>query len=391
MKKRKRSLASTNTPAKFQNSVRSAVGEENLETYSETITHIADTFPLLLASFDRTGRCLFVNEGAKHLLNTRDVEPEKLTSLIEDCMGQRGSWLQALEDSLTTKKPLSFDLTRSGDNSLRIFATLKVHGVEREPGEREARLLAFDISHSHNSHVPHTASEFGVEHQIALVAHELRNPLSSVQSGLKILDGEPSEERAKFARASMRDQLHLVTRLINDLLDTSRIKSGQLRLSRTPIAAQSIVELALQICGERVSKSGVRVTVGISSAQKTVNADGQRLAQVVANLIDNALKFTPSGGAVTIEAQERESELEIRVSDSGIGLSQEAQASLFRPFAQVEEARALSPKGLGLGLFIAKSIVEAHGGRLEVASAGRHKGTVFSVFVPLEVEQVIGN
>jgi signal transduction histidine kinase len=131
--------------------------------------------------------------------------------------------------------------------------------------------------------------------------------------------------------------------------------------------------------------------VGISSAQKTVNADGQRLAQVVANLIDNALKFTPSGGAVTIEAQERESELEIRVSDSGIGLSQEAQASLFRPFAQVEEARALSPKGLGLGLFIAKSIVEAHGGRLEVASAGRHKGTVFSVFVPLEVEQVIGN
>jgi signal transduction histidine kinase len=136
--------------------------------------------------------------------------------------------------------------------------------------------------------------------------------------------------------------------------------------------------------GESIKAPGISLNISIPPENLPFEGDAHRLAQVVSNLLDNAVKFSPAGGTITAEAIYNESEVRLSVSDTGIGLTAEQQSALFRPFGQIEEGRQWSPRGLGLGLFIAKSIVEDHGGRIEVYSEGAQRGTSFSIILPLK-------
>jgi signal transduction histidine kinase len=220
-----------------------------------------------------------------------------------------------------------------------------------------------------------------------MVAHELRNPLSNVQTGLKILDMGPSEETSRSTRQLMRRQLEFLAGLVEDLLEATRSKARKWKLVRGRTDAYHIIHLALQLCGESIKAPGLSLNVSIPPENLPFEGDAHRLAQVISNLLDNAVKFTPAGGTIAVQATYGDDEVCICVSDTGVGLSEEQQKAIFRPFQQVEAVRSLSPRGLGLGLFIAKSIVEEHGGRIEVFSKGLHQGSLFSVTLPLKVSQ----
>lgn len=366
--------------------VEDAAGVSPRETFSETapysdgIARIVDTFPILLASFDCDGRCLCVNKGAELLFKSGEIGPIRLQSILEESMGSRDSWLRVVTEALSSEGFTSMELSfaSAGADPIRVF--LK---SQREGSDTSLQgVVALGVDRSLSSV---QRSEMVGEHHLAMVAHELRNPLSNALAGLKILDMEPAEETSRNTRQLMRRQLDHLAGLVDDLAEAARSKAGKRRLLRGRTDAHHVVHLALQLMGESITAPGVSLHISIPPENLSFDGDAHRLAQVVSNLLDNAVKFSPDGGAIFAEATYNESEIRISVRDSGIGLTAEQQSALFRPFVQIEEGRAWSPRGLGLGLFIAKSIVEEHGGRIEVYSEGLQRGSSFSIILPFKI------
>jgi len=354
--------------------------------YVEGVLRIVDSFPILLASFDRIGRCLFVNKGTSRLFKSADIEPLHVQSIFEESLGSRDSWARVVTDTLASRGTKTIELRPISEADDRILVFLKPQIDEDDPSKKF--LVAFGVDSS-RSNLQHSEA-FGEQH-LAMVAHELRNPLSNVQTGLKILDMGPSEETSRSTRQLMRRQLDFLAGLVEDLLEATRSKAKKWRLVRGRTDAYHVIHLALQLSGDSVKAPGISLNISIPQENHPFEGDAHRLAQVISNLLDNAVKFSPRGGTISVEATYTESEVCISVSDAGIGLTEEQQAALFRPFGQVEGMRSLSPHGLGLGLFIAKSIVEEHGGRIEVFSKGVHNGACFSVILPRRVRGASGS
>ncbi len=373
--------------ANYENrmAVGSAAGVVPLEASSETVPYaegiarIVDSFPILLASFDRVGQCLCVNKGAELLLKSGEIAPIRLQSILEESMGSRDSWLKVVTDALSSEGYASMEirLSSEGPDPIRVFLKSRTDG--KDTSSQSVVALGVDSSLS-SVQRPET---FG-EHHLAMVAHELRNPLSNALAGLKILEMEPAEETSRNTRQLMQRQLDHLAGLVDDLAEAARSKAGKRRLLRGRTDAHHVIHLALQLMGESIKAPGISLNISIPPENLPFEGDAHRLAQVVSNLLDNAVKFSPAGGTITAEAIYNESEVRLSVSDTGIGLTAEQQSALFRPFGQIEEGRQWSPRGLGLGLFIAKSIVEDHGGRIEVYSEGAQRGTSFSIILPLK-------
>ena len=222
------------------------------------------------------------------------------------------------------------------------------------------------------------------DRRLALVAHELRNPLSSIQASLKILEMKPSEELACKARSLMHRQLSHLSRLINDLVDTSRIRSGKLRLRISSVEIHDVINFALQICGEVITEAGLIVETSIPSDTPLIDGDADRLGQAAANLIQNAVKFSHEKGKISLLVTHDDAEIRLSVTDNGIGLTKQQLNTLFKPFVQVGSAQERSPNGLGLGLYITKSIIEEHGGRIEVYSPGLCQGATFVLILAIK-------
>jgi two-component system, chemotaxis family, sensor kinase Cph1 len=222
---------------------------------------------------------------------------------------------------------------------------------------------------------------------LATLAHELRNPLGPLSNGIhilkKIADAAPTDRRRELLDMMERQADQLV-RIVDDLLDISRISLGkiELRKERTDIA--TILRNALETCQLLMERKGHRVTLHVPSEALAMDGDRMRLGQVFVNLINNAAKFTAPGGRIEIEAEREGDVAVVRVRDNGAGLAPEDLPQVFRLFAQVSE-RAFSPEsGLGIGLALARSLIELHGGRIEAQSEGLGRGSEFSVRLPLD-------
>jgi len=220
---------------------------------------------------------------------------------------------------------------------------------------------------------------------VANVSHELKTPLTSIQGfSQAILDGTAdSSEKREHAAQVIFDEAARMHRMVLDLLDLARLDAG------TADITFSAVHLAplLNAIGERFApqsqKSDVRIEISVPLELPAVSADGDKLSQVFANLVDNALKVTPRGGSIQFRASNLKREIVVSVTDSGPGIPPQAQAHIFDRFYQADPARAGgATRGAGLGLAIAREIVEAHGGRISVRSRVG-EGTTFDVFLPL--------
>jgi PAS domain S-box-containing protein len=222
---------------------------------------------------------------------------------------------------------------------------------------------------------------------LATLAHELRNPLAPIRNGLHLLRVcAPGSEAAEQARAMMERQLGHLVRLVDDLLEVSRISSGKIELRREPVELAAALQSALETSRPAIEARRHRLEVSLPARPVVLHADFVRLAQVVANLLNNAAKYTDPGGCIALAARCEAGEALISVRDSGVGIAAEVLPRLFEMFTQVDRSRAQG--GLGIGLALARRLVEMHGGRLEARSDGPGQGAEFLVRLPLADAQV---
>jgi PAS domain S-box-containing protein len=220
---------------------------------------------------------------------------------------------------------------------------------------------------------------------LATLSHELRNPLGAIANAVAALDrrGAADEEPATRLRQIIHRQTRHLTRLVDDLLDVARATAGKIVLQRQPIdlseAAGSC--LALLRAGGRTREH--RITLRAESV--IVNADPTRLAQIITNMLDNAVKFTPAGGSIDVDVLREGHEAVFRVTDTGIGIDPAMLPRVFDLFAQAEQSMDRSAGGLGIGLTLSRRLVEMHGGTIAAVSDGRGRGAQFTVRLPVEI------
>jgi len=216
---------------------------------------------------------------------------------------------------------------------------------------------------------------------LATLAHELRNPLAPIANAVEVLNlSGAADGPAASSRAVIGRQVKLMARLIEDLLDASRITSGKLELRRSRVDLATVVDQALETSRPHVR--GHELSVALPAEPVWVDADPVRLAQVFANLVHNACKFTPPGGQVRLVAERDGARVRVRVRDNGVGIKPEHMPRLFEMFSQVGPALERTHGGLGIGLALSRALVEMHGGTIEAASDGAGAGAEFSVTLP---------
>ena len=220
---------------------------------------------------------------------------------------------------------------------------------------------------------------------IGMLSHELRNPLAPIRNSVYLLDhAEPGSDRARRARAVIERQVSHLTRLVDDLLDVTRIARGKIELRRTRVDLNEVVRRAAEDHVALLRERGVALEVRVAGAPAWVDGDATRLAQIAGNLLLNAAKFTPRGGSATMEVRAGdEGCAEIRVRDTGAGIEPALVGKVFEPFVQGERTLARTQGGLGLGLALVKGLSELHGGSVEARSDGPGAGAEFVVRLPL--------
>jgi PAS domain S-box-containing protein len=219
---------------------------------------------------------------------------------------------------------------------------------------------------------------------IATLAHELRNPLAPLRTGLEIIKRDPNGRAASQAREMMDRQLLHMVRLIEDLLDLSRISLGRLELRIEKITLQAVVDSALENSRPAIEAAKHQLSVRLPKQEIDFRGDLARLSQVLGNLLVNAAKYTPTGGKISLTAALEGAEIVIRVADTGIGIPESKLAEIFEMFSQLSSPLDRTQGGLGIGLALVRRLVQIHGGSVHAESAGLGKGSTFTVKIPRE-------
>ena len=219
---------------------------------------------------------------------------------------------------------------------------------------------------------------------LAMLSHELRSPLGTVLGWAELLRDNPldTEITAQAADVLMRSARSM-SRIIEDLLDLSRLATGKLRLDLRPIDVTQTIQAAVQDAAPGAASRSIDLVSRLDGRAGLVNGDAERLRQVVSNLVGNAIKFTPEGGRVEVRTERTPDHVRIQVIDSGRGMSADLLPVVFERFRQADPGSRRGHDGLGLGLAIVQSLVELHGGRVHAESEGGGKGATFTVTLPL--------
>jgi two-component system CheB/CheR fusion protein len=224
---------------------------------------------------------------------------------------------------------------------------------------------------------------------LALLSHELRNPLTPILNGIHILErASPGQDQARRALAMVARQARHLTRLVDDLLDITRISRGKVQLQRERVDLSELARRIVEDHRAQFTAAGISVEERIEPGELYVQGDRTRLEQVVGNLLNNAIKFTGAGGSavLSLNADARSGMAVLRVEDTGVGLRPEMLPLLFEPFVQDDRTLARSQGGLGLGLALVRSLVELHGGTVAAHSDGPGAGATFTVQLPMDMD-----
>jgi signal transduction histidine kinase len=222
---------------------------------------------------------------------------------------------------------------------------------------------------------------------ISVVSHELRTPLNSILGWIRIVKTKPSEEHIGRAFEVISRQSENQLQLIEDLLDTSRIISGKMRLEIKPLEIEKVIAEAVETVRPAAEAKSIYLLFEKSGAVKTLSGDRDRLQQVFWNLLSNAVKFTPKDGVIQIRLAEGKSNIKIAITDTGEGIEPEFLPLIFERFRQSDHSTSRRSGGLGLGLSLVRNIIELHGGSVSAASDGRGKGATFTIRLPIRETQ----
>lgn len=218
---------------------------------------------------------------------------------------------------------------------------------------------------------------------LAVLGHELRNPVMALGAGLHLLKRRADPNLTLQIHAQMDRQVSHLSRLVDDLLDISRIDQGKFSLRRETVALQSVLELAVEASRPQIDLGEHVLTLDVLAEPTWLDADPTRVAQVVSNLLNNAAKYTPKGGRITLSARNRGGFAEIEISDNGIGIPEDQRTKIFDLFTQVRTPDKRAHEGLGIGLALVKQLVEMHGGTIALLSSELNHGSRFQVRLPV--------
>lgn len=218
---------------------------------------------------------------------------------------------------------------------------------------------------------------------LATLGHEMRNPLSALSNALQLwqrVNHDP--EQLHKLQELMQRQVQQLTRLSDDLVDVARIAQGKLELRQEPVGLRELLDDAVEEVRPFIDRCGHVLTVTLPAEPVFLSGDASRLVQVFANLIQNAAKFTGENGCLDVCGESQDATVVVRVRDNGAGIAEHMRAAVFEAFTQVDEKGLLPERGLGIGLRLAKTIVEMHGGSISVRSEGLGQGSEFTVRLP---------
>ncbi|HEV7868354.1 MAG TPA: response regulator [Chthoniobacteraceae bacterium] len=322
----------------------------------------------------RTGSTEVCNDFAENEETRRTMPREQIEAIR--ALGVRSYLLTAL----CARGRILGALALIG-TELNAFGEAEV--AQAEELARRAALALDNASHYEAAqkaqHAAETANQ-AKDQFLAMLSHELRTPLTPVLMTIALLEDEPDfPEQFRPSLEVVRRNIQLEARLIDDLLDLTRVSKGKVQLKLETVDAHTVIRSALDICNSEIEDKKLSVDYKATGAAAWLRADAARLQQVFWNLVKNAVKFTPEGGRLKIRTQVRDQALEVQVIDTGIGIEAEVLPKIFNAFEQ--GTRSLS--GLGLGLAISKALVSLHGGNISAASDGVGKGAAFRVVLPL--------
>ncbi|MFO0417622.1 MAG: sensor histidine kinase [Pseudomonadota bacterium] len=219
---------------------------------------------------------------------------------------------------------------------------------------------------------------------LATLAHELRNPLAPIRTGLGILRAAPGERPATQILEMMDRQVSHLVRLIDDLLDISRITCGKFEIRKKKVSLQSLVSDAIETSKPLIDAGKHTLAVAMPNELIILDVDPTRIAQVISNLLNNAAKYTPTAGTIALIAKRQDNTIQIEVKDDGVGLSPDMLTKIFDMFSQIESSIAHTQGGLGIGLTLARRLIEMHNGAIKATSPGLGKGSSFIVTLPYD-------
>jgi PAS domain S-box-containing protein len=333
---------------------------------------------------DATGRISSWNEGAHKVLGYRE----------DQVLGQDASLLYIPDERLSGQWKADFSSARhSGflhvegwrcrSDGTRVWAETSTTLLPDEHGNvRGFVQIVHDLTERRRVETLEGEGR-RIGEFIAMLSHELRNPLAPMQHAVAILQRLTQTPDAARCVELMGRQVKHMSRLVDDLLDVSRITSGKIRLELLPLELGTLVHLASEATRSAMEKYEHRFTLDMPPRAIPIQGDATRLTQVVMNLLTNAAKYTPSHGDIHLILTNDGTTATLQLTDNGIGMSEALLRRAFEPFVQGERTLDRSDGGLGIGLTLVKSIVERHGGAVAVASAGLGRGTTFTVTLPL--------
>ena len=296
---------------------------------------------------------------------------------------------ELLEDILPREKIFNgFEITHEFAAIGTRTMLLNARWIERTDGAPERIVLAIeDITERKRAEAALKDANRRKDEFLATLAHELLNPLAPIKNGLHLLRvGEKEGPTAERVRAIIERQLNHMVRLVDDLLDVSRITRGKIELRKEPVQLAAVVNSAVETSRPHIEGMGHELTVTVPRRPVFVNADLTRLAQVFTNLLNNAAKYSDRGGHIGLTVERQGHEVVVSVKDAGIGIAAEQLSPIFELFTQVDQSLDKSRGGLGIGLSLARRLVEMHGGKIEAKSEGPGKGSQFSVRLPVATE-----
>ena len=329
------------------------------------------------AAVDRYGysRDEFLGMTIKDIRPPEDIPKFLELSASRPAFDKSGPWTHLLKDGSTVQVLITSHTVSFGDREARFVLAEDLTESERlelELHQSKARIAAT------------AALGRAKDEMISMVSHEMRTPLASIVGFTELLSTrDVTAEARKEYLSVMLQEGHRLTSLINDFLDLRRIEGGHLTMRFAPADLGALVERAVALLGD--SKQVVEIR--IPDDLPLVRADSDSIFRVVANLLSNARKYSPNGGAIVVSAVAANGMVEVSIQDEGLGIPTDALSHLFQKFYRIDTADRRAIRGTGLGLAISKNIIEAHGGKIAARSAGPGKGSVFSFTLPVGREQ----
>ncbi|HEY3137044.1 MAG TPA: PAS domain S-box protein [Blastocatellia bacterium] len=276
--------------------------------------------------------------------------------------------------------PIEASISQVSTNGQRLYTVILRDITERKRAEdeRESLLAREQQSRAEAEDANRLKDEF-----LATVSHELRTPLTSMLGWAQLLRGRLTEASAQRGLETIERNAKAQVQLIEDLLDVSRIITGKLRLNVRPVQLADIVIAVLDLLRPAANAKGVKLESVLDRNASLVSGDPDRLQQIVWNLVSNAIKFTPKSGSVEVRLERKESDAQLTVTDTGVGIGTEFLPYVFDRFRQADSSRTRRHGGLGLGLSIVRQLVELHGGAVTAFSAGEGRGASFTIMLPV--------